>query len=305
RFAGLSPVADLGCGIGGDALALAGVAGRLLAVERNPVRLRFARHNLSVYNRARKTGFLQANILRLPARLPALAALFADPARRVPGGRRTFQPNRYTPPLSALLDAFARRPMGVKVGPGLDFAALPFEGEVEVVSLGGEVKEAVLWLGELATPGVRRRATLLPAGVTLTDALPAACPVGPLTGFLYEPDGAIIRAGLVEQAGARLGLHRLDPHIAYLCGDAPLQSPLVTGYRVEASLPLRWKAINRHLQAHGIARLNIKQRGTGLSPEGVAARLKPPREGVERTLILLRMGDEHRALICRRLGRGA
>ena len=172
---------------------------------------------------------------------------------------------------------------------------------MEVVSLRGEVKEAVLWLNGLATPGVRRRATLLPAGITLTDALPAECPVGPLTGFLYEPDAAIIRAGLVEQAGARLGLRRLDPHIAYLCGDAPLQSPLATGYRLEARLPLRWKAINRYLQTRGIGRVNIKQRGTGLSPEEVAARLKPAREGVERTLILLRMGAEHLALICKRI----
>ena len=74
--------------------------------------------------------------------------------------------------------------------------ALPGVDEVEIVSLAGDVKEAVLWCRGLATPGVRRRATLLPTGATLTDAdAPDACPVAPPGRFLYEPDGAVVRAG--------------------------------------------------------------------------------------------------------------
>ena len=118
---------------------------------------------------------------------------------------------------------------------------------------------------------------------------------------LCEPDAAVIRAGLVEQVAARLGLHLLDEHIAYLSGDTPADSSLVRCYHIEAQLPLKLKAINRYARENHIRRLNVKQRGTGLTPENVASRLKLAKEGVERTLVLMRVQSRHIALICRRI----
>ncbi|MFQ5578851.1 MAG: methyltransferase domain-containing protein, partial [Anaerolineae bacterium] len=190
RFAGLARVADLGCGIGGDSLRLARVAGPVWGVGRGPVRLLCARHNAAVYGLSRRVRFAQADMLALPVPLPRFNALFADPARRTTAGARVFSPRRYRPPLDALLAAFAHRPMGIKVAPGLDYAPLAAVGEVEVISLRGEAKEAALWFNALATPGVTRRATLLPGEQTLTGNAPGDCPVGPLSDFLFEPDPA-------------------------------------------------------------------------------------------------------------------
>src|SRR5262249_31689711 len=126
---------------------------------------------------------------------------------------------------------------GAKVAPGIPHDLVPDGAEAEWVSDCGEVKEAALWWGELAT--ARRRATLLPGGHTLTDtgslagtapladAVPpagteslagsghptgtaAGAPVGPLGGYLYEPDGAVIRAGLVAEVAVLLGARLLD-----------------------------------------------------------------------------------------------
>jgi hypothetical protein len=202
--------------------------------------------------------------------------------------------------LTHVAATYGRYPLGVKAAPGLNYAAISVE-EVEVVSLNGEVKETVLWFNALATPGVTRRATLLPEGVSLTDAAPDDCSVGELDAYLYEPDPAVIRAGLVKQAGAQLGIHLLDENIAYLSGSTALQSPFVKGWQIEARLPLKMKQINRYLKNQHISRVNVKQRGTGLKPEAVLSRLKPAKEGVERTLILLRIREEHLALMCRRM----
>ncbi len=297
RFAGLARVADLGCGIGGDTLWLAQAADKVYACETNPLRLLFAAHNSTVYGVRHRVQLVQADILRPPVHLPAADAFFADPSRRTEAGR-TFNPRQYQPPLAALLAIYARHPLGIKLAPGVNFSALPQNAEVEIVSLHGEAKEAVLWTGMLATPGVSRRATLLPSGKTLTDALPDACPQRALGDFLCEPDAAIIRAGLVKQAGALLGLSLVDAQLAYLSGSKPVDTPLVRCYYVETRLPLKLKIINRYLQANHIRRVNVKQRGTGLSPETVSRQLNPAREGIERTLILLRQGDEHIALIC-------
>jgi hypothetical protein len=96
-----------------------------------------------------------------------------------------------------------------------------------------------------------------------------------------------------------LQFNQLDPHIAYLSGNRPLLSPFSKGYRIEARLPLKLKAINRYLKQQAIGRVNIKQRGTGLAPAQVAKQLRPIKASpIERTLILVRLGDDHLALIC-------
>lgn len=301
RFAGLSRVADLGCGIGSDSLRLAEVAGRVWSFDLHPARLAFAQHNACVYNLGRQITFIHADILRPPAAPARFDAFFADPARRSAEGKRTFDPHQYHPPLDKLMATYAPHPAGIKIGPGIDFLALPPTAEVEVISLGGEVKEAMVWLNWPNPTGVSRRATLLPAAVELTNLMPDDCTVGLLADYLYEPDGAIIRAGLVKQAGAALKLCLIDEHIAYLSGETALASPLVRGYKIEARLPLQAKAINSYLKIAQINLVEVKQRGSGLAPETFARQLKPVPQGRPRTLILLRRQDEHLALICEKL----
>ena len=306
RFQGCEHIADLGCGLGGDTLHLAQVAESVLGVDLNPQRLQFARHNATVYNLNHKITWVQADALQLPLRPKAI---FADPARRTDDGRRTFNPAAYRPPLQVLIAAYKQANLAIKVGPGLDFAAVQATTvqapEIELVSLAGEVKEATLWFGDLASSGCTRRATMLPSGDSLTDALPTVeatdAPQIRAGAYIYEPDPAIIRAGLVGQLAHQQQLHFLDPHIAYLTGEQQIESPLTKAYQVEAILPLRVKAINRYLKGQHISQIDIKQRGTGLQPERIAAQLKPAKDGTARTLILVRIKDDHFTLICNRI----
>ncbi len=300
RFRGARLVADLGCSIGGDSLWLATVSDQVLGIDLDQIRLIFARHNAAAYNLYGKIAFIQADVRYPPACLNRFDAIFADPARRIEG-KRTVRPESYRPPLDKLMETYACRPLGIKVAPGMDFSAATLADEIEVISLDGEVKEAVLWFKDLATPGVSRRATLLPDSKTLTDEAPNQCIAGGLGDYLYEPDPAVIRAGLVEQLGTQLGLNLLDPNIAYLSGNQAIESPFIKGYQIEARLPLKIKQINHYLRQHQIGQVNIKQRGTGLSPEKVVKQLKPVKSGLESNLILIRIQDDHLALFCSRL----
>ena len=300
RYQNMGRVIDLGCGIGGDSLALASTVKRVVSVDLDPVRLKFANHNADVYNFSDVIRFVRADACQLPLKLNPADAIFADPARRDSHGTRTVNTNNYLPPLNRLMTTYAGQPLGVKVAPGVNFSALSQVDEIEIVSLAGEAKEAVLWFNELATQGVSRRATVLPSGATITDSDVNLCREGPHGDYLFEPDPAIIRAGLVKQTGSLLSLWQLDPEIAYLTGDHLVKSPFVTAYHIEAKLPLQIRQINRYLQQHQISRVNVKQRGTGLSPDKVAGQLKPTKDGIERTLILVRMGSEHLAFVCER-----
>ena len=266
RYTDAPHVLDLGCSVGGDLLALASVAPST-GVDLDETRLLLARENL------RELG-LEASLVRADVtRLDPRGAVFADPARRA-GGRRVFDPRSYTPPLDQVLGWLPQLTvLGVKVSPGIDYEVLPPELEVEVVSLRGEVKEAVLWGGS-ARRGSRRSATLLPAGNVLTDAPVAAPVVRPPGAFLLEPDGAVVRAHLVAQVAAAVGGWLLDDTIAYISSDSLVRTPFGSWFRVLETLPFGLKPLRERLRAHDAGQLVVKKRGTAVEPDILRKQLK-------------------------------
>ena len=287
RFAelGCQHIADLGCGIGGDALALAAQA-EVTGVEWDSVRLAMAQENVRVYGHGDRFHPLQADLHSLSP-LGQMDALFFDPARRDEHGRRFFSLAQYRPPLSLVDQWRAVVPeTAVKISPGVDYAELPADAEVEFVSLDGEMKEAVLWYGRLHS-GVARRATLLPAGHTLTTAdLPSeAIPSTEPQAYLYEPDSAIIRAHLVQALAAQLGANQIDDEIAYLTAETAVSTPFARCFAVEAAFPFQLKQLRHYLRERRVGSVTIKKRGSPLEPEKL-----------QRQLRLSGHKDEHRFL---------
>jgi len=294
RFAdaGAAVVADLGCGIGGDALALARTGATVVAVDLLWAHVALAQANGFACGLAGRLLPVQADLLQLSPL--SVDAFFFDPARRTPTGprhapeRRLRSVKEYRPPLS-LIDGWRAVVANgaVKISPGVDYAELPPDAETEFISLDREVKEAVLWFGELRSAAIRR-ATLLPGGETLTSEEPENIEVGDPRAFLYEPDGAIIRAHLVGQLAARLDATLIDPEIAYLSGAAPLDSPLARSYRIEAHFPFALKRLRSYLRERQVGWVTIKKRGSPLDPDGLRQALRLRGEA-HRTIFLTRL----------------
>ena len=280
------PVLDLCCSVGGDLLALpAGSTG----VDLDEARLLLARENAAVLGR--DVRLVRADVTRLAPR----GDVFADPARRS-GGRRTFDPRQYAPPLALVLGwRSSVRSLGVKVAPGVDHEALPDDVETEVVSLHGEVKEAVLWAGA-ARRGARRTATLLPSGAVLVERPVAAPAVRPPGGFLLEPDGAVVRAHLVAQLADDVGGWLLDPTIAYVSADEPVPTPFGRWYAVREVLPFSLKGLRSRLRALDAGPLTVKKRGTAVEPEELRRRLGLTGR-VPVTVVLTRLAGRQSALV--------
>jgi hypothetical protein len=176
----------------------------------------------------------------------------------------------------ALIDRWrAHTPLAaVKISPGVDYSELPPDAEVEFVELDGDVREATLWYGALRSPA-RRRATLLPAGATLTDLEPAArVPQSAPRAILYEPAGAVIRAHLVEQLATRLEAAQLDSTIAYLTADDYRPTPFATAYAIADAFPFQLKRLRAYLRARHIGVVTIKKRGSPLDPDALRRRLR-------------------------------
>jgi SAM-dependent methyltransferase len=306
RYAGYPGVADLCCGIGGDALALAGET-EVVAVDLDPLRLRMAAANVAAYGHADHLRTCCADVRSW--NVPAGYAAWADPSRRT-RGKRVFTLAQYTPPLAELLARVEQTPgTGIKLSPGVDYTELArvvgHGGyEVEIISVRGEAREAVLWLGALVT--ARRRATLLPGAHTLTDwTLPEPVRVKPVGRYLYEPDAAVIRAHLVEQLAVEAGMFKIDPQIAYLSSDNLVETPFATAYRVAEAMPFGLKRIRARLRAIDAGELVIKKRGIGIDPEAFRRQLKLKNgDGARTVLVLTRVQDRPVALICQTVQQG-
>jgi SAM-dependent methyltransferase len=295
RIAAANPgsVVDCGCGIGADLLAL-GAAGLTAAgVDRDALRVGIAAANLRALGVPGAVRVADATTMDLDA----FGVVFADPSRRTARGR-VFDVRSYAPPWSFVTSLFDR-PACVKVGPGIPHRLVPDHVEAEWVSVDGEVKEAALWSSYLAT--VRRRATVISGGglATLTDESDLGeATVRPVGRWLYEPDGAVIRAGLVTAVADGVDGGLLDEHIAYVTGDEPVSTPFARRFEVLEALPFRERALRTALRARDVGTLTIKKRGVEITPEQLRKRLAL-RGSVSATVVLTRSAGTGVALLVR------
>lgn len=310
RFAaaGIDVVADLGCGIGADALAMAALDLGVLAVERDEATAAIASFNLAPFAAARvELGDATTTDLT------GVGGVWLDPARRA-RGRRLDDPADWSPALDWAFALAETLPTGIKLGPGLDRSLLPAEGEAhweaQWVSADGEVVELAVWSGVLARPGVGRAALVLRSGsaAELTAARDSDdAEVGALGEYLLEPDGAVIRARLIGDLARSLpggreggGGRMLDPTIAWITSDSPPETPFGAGFRVLERFPLDVKTLKKELAARGIGTLEIKKRGVDVDPAEFRARLALKGDAAA-TLVLTRIAGARVALLAERL----
>lgn len=303
-------IADLCCGIGGDTIALArhfDVTG----FDLDETRLELAKANAQVCEVEHRLQTTCADVtgfdgLLCPPDTDNLRfdGVFFDPGRRDKNGKRIYDPERYSPPLSTIRNWLGKvSGTAIKVSPGIDYEQLRAAGldfEVEIISQAGEVKEAVLWLGAFKSPDIARRATLLGDNtISLDDRhgipdLPVTAP----RSYIHEPDGAIIRAGLVGLLGEPLAATKIDPDIAYLTGDKPSTDTRARSFAVLDSMPFNLKKLKTRLQQLKCGRVVVKKRGSPLSPEELIKALSIKGDGQELTVILTHLNGTHSAIIC-------
>ncbi|MET8067941.1 methyltransferase domain-containing protein, partial [Micromonospora sp. NPDC005313] len=310
RAAGVTTLADLGCGLGADALA-AGRAGiRVYAVEADPVTAAMAAVNAEAAGLA---GLVTVECGDATAfDVTGVDAVFCDPARRRAGtGRRVFDPNAYSPPWDFVTGLAARVPRTVvKVAPGLDHALIPAGAEAEWVSVDGDLVEAALWCGELAE--VPRRATVLREkegplinasgskrvpSYHLTGTGAQEAPVGPVRRFLYDPDPAVVRAHLVAELAGDLDATLADPSIAYLYADEARPTPFARCLEITDVLPFSLKRLRALLRERRVGRVEIRKRGSALEPEKLRRDLRLAGDEAA-GLVLTRVAGAPTVLVC-------
>ncbi|WP_091458534.1 THUMP-like domain-containing protein [Micromonospora inyonensis] len=301
RAAGVRTLADLGCGLGADALAAARAGLRVYGVEADALTAAMAATNAEA---AGLTGSFTVERGDATAfDVSRVDGVFCDPARRSTGtGRRIFDPKAYSPPWDFVTDLAARVPHTVvKVAPGLDHALIPAGAEAEWVSVDGDLVEAALWCGRLAD--LPRRATVLRAGAVhqLTGSGAEEAAVGPVRRYLYDPDPAVVRAHLVAELATTLGATIADPSIAYLYADTPTGTPFARCLEVTDVLPFSLKRLRALLRDRRVGRVEILKRGSALEPERLRRDLRLAGDQAA-SVVLTRVAGAPTVLVCQPTG---
>jgi SAM-dependent methyltransferase len=290
--AGIKTVFDPCCGIGSDSIAMARLGIEVFASDKDPIALHFAKTNAEVYQ-----ANVNFSLADAAEEIPPAGAIFIDPSRRR-GSRRIMDPHDWSPTPEQVCALLKGRPgAGVKLSPATDLDVLlemfPEPDEIEVVSLKGEAKETVFWYGCLAG-SLGRRATSLPAGVSFAHEAKPKAPVGEIGAFIFDPDPALVRAGLLGAFAEANGLHVLDPLIGYLSGPKPVDSPFLAGFKVLAHETLDPRKMKAKMREFEVGRLIIRKRGIAEGPTALEKRFLPKTFGKrEITLLATRLGDRH------------
>jgi hypothetical protein len=296
RFSGL--VWDYCSGIGSDASALSRGGSEVVAVDSDPTASLRTKWNAEILSPERRPICVCARVEDLADRS---GLLHVDPDRRVSHATRAVRIEDYVPRLEQLQQWIREFAGGaIKLSPAANFGGKFPGAEIELVSLHGECKEAVVWFGSLASEK-SWRATALPSGETLAgEALEAVAEIRPLRRFLFDPDPAIVRAGLVDLLAERLGLARLDDAEEYLTGDELVSSAFIRAFEVQAELSNNSKEIRAYVRASNMGQLEIKCRHIPIEVDRLRKQLSltGDQPGV---LIFARISGKARAVIARRV----
>lgn len=304
RGAGITQVADLGCGLGAESMAMGAIDLNVRAFEIDEVTAALAVFNLGAFDNVEVE---QADITTLD--LSQFEALFFDPARRELDGKgeratRKFDPAQFSPNFNWVLEQARTKPTGIKLGPGHPHEAIAQDAEAQWLSIDGDLVELALWFGEVKRPKVARAATVVNSTgrheiVSETfESEPAD--VSPLKQFIYEPDNAVVRSHLIADLAREVGASLISREIAYLTSESEIDSPMMRGFRVVDEMAFDRKKLKAYLRERNIGRLEIKKRGVDVVPEQLRKEMSLKGE-IAATLILTRVGDDHRALIAQPL----
>ena len=312
RFAaaGVTSLVDLGCGNGADSRELARSCPDFQAVDISPAAATCAAINLSDLPGAQVFCESAENI----AAQKTLPALFVDPARRAATGR-VLAPAAWSPPLGKVLEWGKRAPfLAVKMAPGIDLANLPAGYHAQWVSVAGDLVECALYSPGLAPEGPGRSALVIHGDqVRQYQCATARNPgeshlqvrqAASLGNYLFDPDPAVIRAGILPDLCERLGGAPVSTGIAYLTGNTlPTgeDAPALHCYQIVENLPLKSKTISSYLRSRQATRLDVLKRGVALDIASWRKKVMPKkqRDWSPRTVTvaLTRVAGAHRCLV--------
>lgn len=297
RFSGT--VYDFCCGMGGDLISLAKQSS-VIGIDLEPLLCQFALWNSEVYGVSESVSVLNSSIEDVQDRQ---GRLHIDPDRRPHSGGKVIRIEDYLPGLETLQELIQQFQGGaIKLSPASNFTGKFPETETELISLSGECKEATIWFGDLAGDQKYRATCISKEGHIESIAGHPMDAFANLTAaghYIYDPDPAVVRSGLLDVVADQFALSRLDSEEEYLTSTDKVESPFFRRFKILAELSNNDREIRKYFRAASFGQLEIKCRRVPVAIESLRRKLslKGDSAGV---LIIARLQGKTRALICER-----
>ncbi len=282
---GSSPVHDLCCGIGGDAIQLAR-RGDLVAIDSDARMCQLVQANLDQLPGLYSVEVRNADVTKI--QIPADAAIHIDPDRRSRFGR-SVRPENYSPAWSDVRRIVSSAAAAaVKLAPAA-IPSLTSLGEIHRcwVSLQGTVREQSLLCGQLIAaanvqPGGRSAVSLRGDGARAWYRPESMAQAGSVEqaseplGVLIDPDPAVRAAGLTETFALDHGLKLLCGGSGFLTAEqiSPAVSEIAITGQVIWSGPCDDRKLRREFRARDVFPQTVKVRGTDHDPQALTKRYR-------------------------------
>jgi hypothetical protein len=300
---------DLCCGIGGDLSGFARTH-EATGIDLDPLLCEYARRNAAL----RSTTPVQVQCQSaVEVSWAGYDFIHVDPDRRSEQ-HRTTDCRFIQPPLSQLLAKAGEIPLVIKLAPA---TRLPDElkplAHRQWLGEHRECKQQLVWLNTRGRqPLGRKSATLVlkdGTSVTVTQTrFDGAVALRHLNAppepgsVILEPHAVVLAARLVDSLAADFGLKRVTPGLAYLSGEHPVDSPLLSSFRILSVCPAETRQVTGELRALGAGVMEWKKRGVELQ---LFEELQRIRTKGDRPLVALLLPHEERnlCLIAERIAR--
>jgi tRNA G46 methylase TrmB len=322
QFRGRRRVLEICAGAGFDTAAIARVAQRVTAIEADERIAAMARQNLALQG-VNNVEILcgKAEDICAELDLAQFDGLWSDPSRRESGaGRRIYNPEECSPPLSWLQSLPIQGVCGVKLAPGADCAPAHLAGGAWKriwIGFDDECREQILWKGARNTPDCSAaliasdksdtRANVLAQWSADSNTNEGECEPerwngdnGALCGrYLIEPHAALIRTGKLAYFYAEHNFTLFADRIAYgLAAAPPPESPWYKAFHILEALPFHYSRLRKRLGALGWGtNIEIKKRGFPETPDDVRRKLRLPNGGARGVLFCTRQEHRHWAIL--------
>lgn len=269
-------------GMGVDTLALSQVFDSVQFCEIDPARAEMFRYNLSRLSSENISLHVGDSMEFLRAHRGELYDwLFLDPARRDGTGKRFITLDLCMPNVikEAQLLRESADNIAIKLSPAFEITELPqiFPdlSRCIVISLYGEVREILvtiekdqLFSGVEAVAITSREYQLIDDKEGDVEISVGNEPI------LFEPDPAIIKAGLIDTVARQFGLKRWSERGIFLRGDSTIPEFPGRQFTIRSVEPWQRKKVGRYLKEKEILRAAIIRRDFPLKPEELRKQFK-------------------------------
>ncbi len=310
-----STIADISCGIGGQTIYFAQRCKHVYAVEIDAQKLEYAKENCAKFGLENIT-FICGDALdpAVIAQIPKVDIVFSDPAR--PPEEETRQVDSLRPGIPMVMEAYAEKTnnFAFEAPPQMPPERIDFDCEKEYISLNGQLNRLTLYFGRIRK--YNRIAVSLPDGNAMVDApveLPPMVETEKPMLFMFEPDPAVIAAGLLNElvddmikaTAGHVRVIKIDKKRTLLTADLLTVNPMnKNNFIVLRTMPFEsendYSEINEFLQKSNVGKVTL--RGS-IDPQdywGIRNQLEANLDGSKKVHLFLKEKDsgQKEAILC-------